>query len=86
MTKRILICDDDSVKATLLARAHAENLDVNILTVEEATEQGINVTDVIMHSTLKLEMPIIMRRDDYPLVVDDNKGRKGHQRPYKYHR
>lgn len=78
---KIIICGTPHIAGLL--RAKFKDIDITILTVDEATEKGIDTAGAIIHSLPPI--PIEIKRITEPINFFEEK-RKGHVRPYKYHR
>lgn len=77
--KTIVLCGSSNIKAVLQERLKDEH--IVVLTVDDAREQGIDISGAIIHSMPPMEI----KRLSEPICFFEEK-RKGHVRPYKFHR
>ena len=72
--KTVVLCGTSNIKAVLQERLKDEH--IVVLTVDDARELGIDTTEAIIHSLppMKIVKPFFEEK------------RKGHVRPYKFHR
>jgi hypothetical protein len=72
--KSIVLCGNPELKAVMNERLKDDS--IIVLTFDDAREQGIDTTEAIIHSLppMKIVKPFFEEK------------RKGHVRPYKFHR
>jgi hypothetical protein len=92
--KKIIVCGGGTAQREELMRKVANIDKYTVLTIEEAKEQGINMSEVVVIDEGVLKPPAITITEIIPMLegmkythyTDDVKRSKGHERPYRFHR
>ena len=77
--KSIVLCGNPELKAVMNERLKDDS--IIVLTFDDARKQGIVISGAIIHSMPPMEI----KRISEPINFFEEK-RKGHVRPYKFHR
>jgi hypothetical protein len=94
--KKIIVCGGGAAQAQkdALLQQLVNVHNYTVLTIDEAREQGIDMSDVVVIDenrkpmsaiTITALMPVFERME-YTHYADDVKRSKGHERPYRFHR
>lgn len=91
--KKIIVCGGGISQKDALIQHLVNSHKFTVLTIDEAKEQGIDMSDVVLVDEMgaKLTHPKITITELMPMFreqnyKDDNKRLKGHERPYRFHR